>query len=95
MKYRLEITEKKNGKKLYVPQVGFEKLRGFFSINISTRWENIIRGLPSNPTYETSTHITEYLGTEEEALEVIEGHKEKMRIKNGETPSNVTYKEIL
>ena len=51
-------------------------------------------GIPSNPTYETSTTLSESWGTEEEALNVIKEHKEKIRIENGEQPSNVTYKMI-
>lgn len=94
MKYRIEITEKRNGEKRYVPQVGFEKLCGFRSLYISTRWENIIRGLPSNPTYETSMRMTESWETEKDALRVIEGHKERIRFQNEQQPINVTYKMI-
>jgi hypothetical protein len=95
MRYRLEITEKKNGENLYTPQVGIELVRGLFiAKKITTTWKNIVIGYPSMPTYEESTTMSESWGTEQEALAVIEGHKEKIRIKNGEVPSNVTYKEI-
>lgn len=95
MRYRLKITEKKNGEKLYTPQVKIEEVRGLLiTKRIATTWKNIISGYPSLQTYEESTTMSESWGTEDEALNVIEGHKEKIRIKNGEDPSNITYKEI-
>lgn len=99
MRYRLKITEKRDGKKLYVPQVEIEETRGTLITKRDVKvWKNIIRGYPGYPlipTYEESTTMSESWGTEEEALTVIEGHKEKIRIKNGEVPINVTYKEIV
>lgn len=96
MKYRIEITELKSGRNLYKPQVYIEEVKtSWFGIKkIKTGWENIIKGLPSNPTYETSNTLYESWYIIEEALEVIEGHKERIRIENGEQPSNVTYKMI-
>lgn len=95
MKYRLEITEKKNGKKRYVPQVSIGRVEStWWGSKVVTRWENIIMGYPSMSTYDTSGKMIETWGTEEEALSVIEGHKEKIRIRNGETLSNVTYKAV-
>jgi hypothetical protein len=96
MKYRIEIIELKNGRNLFKPQVYVEEVKAsWFGIKkIVTRWENIIMGTPSNPTYETTTTTAESWYIIEEALEVIEGHKEKIRIENGEQPNNVTYKMI-
>lgn len=95
MKYRIEITELKDGRKRYKPQVEITETRwGIFTKREETEWVNISRGLPSNPSYYTTRFGSETWGTEEEALEVIEGHKERIRVENGAQPSNVTYKMI-
>jgi len=95
MKYRIEITELKSGRKRYQPQVEItETQEGIFTKREVTEWVNIIKGYPSNPTYDTTRTGCETWGTEEEALEVIEGHKERIRVENGAQPSNVTYKMI-
>lgn len=95
MKYRIEITELKNGRKRYQPQVEITETRGsILTKREETVWVNILRGYPSNPSYDITRTGCETWGTEEEALEVIEGHKERIRVENGERPSNVTYKMI-
>jgi hypothetical protein len=95
MKYRIEITELKNGRKSYQPQVEITETRGsILTKREETVWVNILRGYPSNPSYDITRTGGETWGTEEEALEVIEGHKMRIRIENGEQPSNVTYKMI-
>ena len=95
MKYRIEITELKNGRKRYTPQVEITETRGgIFTKRNETVWVNILRGYPSIPTYDITRTGGESWGTEEEALEVIEGHKERIRVENGIQPSNVTYKMI-
>ena len=96
MKYRIQITKLNNGESLYKPQVYIEKVETLYLgiKKIVSGWENIIMGIPSKPTSATSTTLSESWGTEEEALNVIKEHKEKIRIENGEQPSNVTYKMI-
>jgi hypothetical protein len=95
MKYRIEITELKNGRKRYQPQVEITEIRGsILTKREVTEWVNIIKGYPSNPTYDTTRTGCDNWGTEEEALEVIQGHKERIRVENGAQPSNVTYKMI-
>ena len=95
MKYRIEITELKDGRKRYTPQVEITETRGgILTKREETVWVNILKGYPSRPTYEITKTGSESWGTEEEALEIIEGHKERIRVENGAQPSNVTYKMI-
>lgn len=95
MRYRIEITQLKNGRKLYQPQVEITETQGgIFTKREETVWVNILRGYPSNPSYDITRTGGESWGTEEEALEVIEGHKERIRVESGGQPSNVTYKMI-
>lgn len=96
MKYRIEITELKNGQKRYQPQVEITEIRGsILTKREVAEWVNIIScGYTSNLSYGATRNGSESWETEEEALEVIEGYKKQIRIENGEQPLNVTYKMI-
>lgn len=82
MKYRIEITELKNGRKRYTPQVEITETQGgIFTKRNETVWVNILRGYPSMPTYDITRTGGESWGTEEEALEVSRVTKKELGLK--------------
>jgi len=70
--YRIEIEERKNGKKWYIPQVGEPYLKiGKFDF-LSTKWKNIIED--STSFWISSLAHVSY-NTEQKAIDVIEKYK--------------------
>lgn len=94
MKYRIKITEKRNGEKWYVPQAASYGLQELSRITIlGLDWKNIVKNT-SNNTYELESTVTESWKTEEEALAVIVGFQDQLIVEGGEEPCKVSYKMI-
>lgn len=91
MKYRIEIEERNNGEKRYIPQVGIPSLKigkfDFFSI----KWRNIIK---DNTFFFYTPYIEYSYNTEQEALDVIEGYKKYLIEEKGKETKSTTYKII-
>lgn len=91
MEFRIQIKEKRNGEKRYIPQVGTPRLRiGKFDF-LSIEWENIIKYdwgyMPTQVMYES--HFTE-----QSALDVIEGYKKQLIEEEGKEIVKTTYKPV-
>ncbi len=91
MKYRIEIEERNNGEKRYIPQVGIPSLKigkfDFFSI----KWSNIIE---TTTSFWTSSLAQVSYCTEQEALDVIEGYKKYLIKQKGKETKKITYKTV-
>ena len=91
MEFRIQIEEKRNGGKRYIPQVGTPRLRiGKFDF-LSVEWENILKydwGYMSNQVMYES-HFTE-----QSALDVIEGYKKQLIEEEGKEIVKTTYKPV-
>jgi len=89
--YRIEIEERKNGEKWYIPQVGEPRLRiGKFDF-LSTKWKNIIED--STSFWISSLAHVSY-DTEQKALDVIEGYKQHLINAEGKEVKSTSYKTI-
>ena len=91
MKYRIEIEERKNGEKRYIPQVGIPILKiGKFDI-FPTKWGNIIK---DNTSFFHTSFILYSYNTEQEALDIIEGYKKYLIDEKGKETKSTTYKIV-
>ena len=90
--YRIKIEERYNGEKLYVPQYcKLEIIRRVFQQQQRLVWYNII---PSETGFTISETLQVGYGTEESAMEVIEGYKNKDKIEAGKKIKSTTFKMI-
>lgn len=91
MEFRIQIEEKRNGTKRYIPQVGTPRLRiGKFDF-LSVGWENIIK---SGWGYMSAQVMYESHSTEQEALDIIEGYKKYIFEEEQKVTINTTYKPV-
>jgi hypothetical protein len=93
MYYRIKIEELNNGEKLYIPQICKLKIKKrMFKQTQELVWYNILRAHGS--TFGSSDTITVRYGNEEDALKVIEGHKNRYQIEEDNKVKSVTYKDV-
>lgn len=91
MEFRIQIEEKRNGEKRYIPQVGTPRLRiGKFDF-LSVEWENVLR---YDWGYMSTQVMYESHPTEQSALEVIEGYKKQLMEEEGKEIVKTTYKPV-
>lgn len=91
MEFRIQIKEKRNGEKRYIPQVGTPRLRiGKFDF-LSVEWENIIK---YDWGYTSTQVMCESYSTEQNALDVIEGYKKYILEEEQKETIRTTYKPI-
>ena len=89
MEFRIQIEEKRNGEKRYIPQVGTPRLRiGKFDF-LSIEWENILK---YDLGYMSTQVMYESHFTEQSALDVIEGYKKQLIEEEGKEIVKTTYK---
>ena len=89
--YRIEIEERKNGEKWYIPQVGIPSLKiGKFDF-FSTKWRNIIEQTDS--FFYTAYAQISY-DTEQKALDLIEKYKKYLIDIEGKEVKSTSYKTI-
>ena len=91
MEFRIQIKEKRNGTKRYIPQVGTPRLRiGKFDF-LSIEWENILKYdwgyMPTQVMYESYSK-------EQDALDAIEGYKKYIFEEEGKEIVKTTYKPV-
>ena len=76
--YRIKIEELNNGEKLYIPQVcKLEIKKKLFRQTQEIVWYNIHK---VGVSFGMSKTITVRYGNEEDALKVIEGHKNRHQV---------------
>ena len=91
MEFRIQIEEKRNGEKRYIPQVGTPRLRiGKFDF-LSVEWESIIK---SGWGYMSAQLMYESHSTEQSALDIIEGYKKYLMEEEGKKIVKTTYKPV-
>ena len=91
--YRIKIEERNNGVKGYIPQVcKLEIKRGWMTQKQELVWYNIIHS--HGNTFGLSKTTSAAYKTEESALKVIEDHKNKDVIEEGNKVKSTTYKMI-
>jgi hypothetical protein len=91
MEFRIQIKEKRNGEKRYIPQVGTPRLRiGKFDF-LSMEWENIIK---SGRGYMEAQSMYESHPTEQDALDAIEGYKKYIFEEEQKLTIKTTYKPV-
>ena len=91
MEFRIQIEEKRNGEKRYIPQVGTPRLRiGKFDF-LSIEWENILK---YDWVYMSTQVMYESHSTEQSALDVIEGYKKQLIEEEGKEIVKTTYKPV-
>jgi len=91
MFYRIKIEELNNGKKLYIPQVSKLEIYGRWIKKQRLVWYNIHN---IGESFGSSDTITTKYGNEEDALKVIEGHKNRYQIEEDNKVKSVTYKDV-
>ena len=91
MFYRIKIEELNNGKKLYIPQVSKLEIYGGWIKKQRLVWHNIHK---IGESFGSSDTITVRYGNEEDALKVIEGHKNRYQIEEDNKVKSVTYKDV-
>ena len=90
--YRIKIEELNNGEKLYIPQVcKLEIKKRMFRQTQELVWYNIHK---IGVSFGSSNTITVRYGNEEDALKMIEGHKNKNKIEKDNEVKRITYKMI-
>jgi hypothetical protein len=101
-KYRIKIKELNNGEKLYIPQRLVKKcIGGWFKKNANI-WKDI--NITSLMIWGTQEQQLKYVGPfgtsdykcwcEQDALEVIETHKDLLEQAHQYKTKSITYKEI-
>ena len=91
MEFRIQIEEKRNGTKRYIPQVGTPRLRiGKFDF-LSIEWENILK---YDWGYMSTQVMYESYSKEQDALDVIEGYKKYTLEEEGKEIIKTTYKPV-
>ena len=91
MEFRIQIEEKRNGEKRYIPQVGTPRLRiGKFDF-LSIEWENIIK---YDWGYTSTQVMYESHPTEQDALDAIEGYKKYIFEEEQKVTIKTTYKPV-
>jgi hypothetical protein len=92
--YRIKIEELNNGEKLYIPQVCKLQInRRLFGQTQTLVWYNIHYD-PNGTTFSLSKTISEKYQYEEDALKVIEEHKNRYQIEEDNKVKSTTYKMI-
>ncbi len=90
--YRIKIEELNNGEKLYIPQVcKLEIKKKLFRQTQEIVWYNIHK---VGVSFGMSKTITVRYGNEEDALKVIEGHKNRHQVEKDNEVKSTTYKMI-
>ena len=89
--YRIKITERNNGTKVYTPQVGVPVSKVLKWLGVSESWLNIIEENGSFTELETISHVFKL---ESKALEVVERYKQYQQNKQGEQTKEITYKQV-
>ena len=90
--YRIKIEERNDGQKLYIPQVcKLEIKKRLFKQTQELVWYNIYK---IGGAFGSSATITAKYGNEEDALKVIEGHKNRYQIEEDNKVKSTTYKTI-
>jgi hypothetical protein len=90
--YRIKIEERNNGQKVYIPQVCKLEIKNrMFRQTQELVWYNIHK---IGVAFGASTTITVRYGNEEDALKVIEGHKNRYQIEEDNKVKSVTYKMV-
>ena len=90
--YRIKIEEKNNGVKGYTPQTCKLEVFGGWIKRQSIVWYNIIHS--HGNTFGLSKTMSAAYKTEEGALKIIEDHKNKDVIEEGNKVKSTTYKMI-
>ena len=91
--YRIKIEERNDGQKLYIPQVcKLEIKKRLFKQTQELVWYNIHNA--HQATFAISTTIGAKYGNEEDALKVIEGHKNRYQIEEDNKVKSTTYKTL-
>lgn len=87
-KYRIKIIERHNGEICYIPQFGMANI-----------WSNLIFMISpfGNHANQVITHLKQEISctTEEEALQLINQHKNQEKILEGFKIKTEKYKDIL
>jgi hypothetical protein len=90
--YRIKIEERNSGQRVYIPQVcKLEVKKRMFRQTQELVWYNIHK---IGEAFGVSTTITAKYGNEEDALKVIEGHKNRYQIEEDNKVKSVTYKMV-
>lgn len=92
-KYRIKIEERYNGEKGYIPQIcKLETTRSWTWIQTQQPvWYNII---PSRYGFSLNEATVAIYKTEEDAMKIIEDHKNEDIIKEGAKVKSITYKMV-
>lgn len=92
MFYRIKIEELNNGEKLYIPQVSKLEIYGGWIKKQRLVWYNLHQFYDT--TFDLSTETATRYSNEEDALKVIEGHKNRYQIEEDNKVKSVTYKDV-
>jgi hypothetical protein len=90
MTYRIKITEQNDGVKWYTPQVTIPGSKLLKMFGYKDKWLNVI-SLFGGTVYEENETLTMSWPTEQEAMDVINGHKLYYEGKLGKQTKSITY----